>query len=464
VPRPIVRLAGRFACLSAVVYAAVALADAPSSKPDAPDVDADIAQLAGDDWAARQAAQDRLIARGESIAPQLMKVATTHSDREVRSRAAAAVARIEHNRVLGRTLITLHMTDVPAGQAFAELARQARAPIPTEPSNLFNQKSVKRVSLNVDREPFWSVMQSLCAQSELEVTQITRGGREVMGLARGTSDWMDKPTTLAGPLLIRADRLVRTSSVRLKAPRQVTGDFNISFTVFAEPKLKVLDFSSSVHVDKVTDDRGNSLLPPANADLAANVDVFGNAHEAGTSNWEVGATLHQPKGAGTTIVQFKGRTALLVQTDSAVLEVPVSKAKNAAQSVGGLRITVKSVDASRAELSVVRDGREDAEWYAVRMQLSAGEARLLNEQGQVVARHQNGVDIDDTVGAAGQRMDVKFRFAREPADDGSKDGGSRKDGGAGASHKAEPVTFQFHFPTETMELSVPFEFRDLPIP
>jgi hypothetical protein len=419
------------------------------------DIEGWIAQLTSDDWQQRQQAMEKLVALGDDAVPRLTKLADTADDGEVRTRAAAAIRQIEDNRIAGTSLITMKVDDVPLAQALAEIARQARAPILTEPANLLAQKNLKPVSLNLDHRPFWEVMQTLCAQAELEVTGVSRHGREVgLGLARGGTEWMDKPIVLGGPLLIRADRLIRVSTAHLKPPRDITEEFTISLSIFAEPKLRVLDYSATLRLEEVVDEKGTSLIPPADNNVPANVDVFGNTREGSTSHWEIGATLHHPKGTGKRIVKFRASTALQVQTRAAVLELPIAGAKNAARTVGGLRVTVKNLDGSRCDLTVYRDGRNDAEWYGVRMQLYAGEAQLLDDKGQVVARGQSGLEADESPDS--QRLDLRMRFAKEGGGDEGKE--ARKQPASEASRLV------WTFPLESRELVIPFELRDLPVP
>ena len=419
------------------------------------DVDTWIAQLTSDDWKQRQQAMEKLVALGDDAVPRLTKLADNADDGELRTRAGAAIRQIEENRIAGTSLISLKLDDVPVAQALAEIARQARAPIMTEPANLLSQKNLKPVSLNVDHRPFWEVMQTLCAQAELEVTGVSRHGREVgLGLARGGTDWMDKPIVLGGPLLIRADRLIRIATSHLKPPRDVTEEFTISLSVFAEPKLRVLDYSANLRLEEVVDEKGNSLIPPADNNVPANVDVFGNTREGSTSHWEIGATLHHPKGTGKRIVKFRASTALQVQTRAATLELPLTGSKNAARTVGGLRLTVKNLDSSRCDLTIYRDGRNDAEWYGVRMQLYAGEAQLLDDKGQIVARSQIGLEADESPDS--QRLDLRIRFAKEGAEEGKE---ARK-----KASSTEATRLVWSFPIETRELVIPFEFHDLPVP
>jgi hypothetical protein len=471
--RPVRRRITR--ALAAVILLAApcrGLAQAPAARPG-PEVEQWIVQLASDDWRARQRATDRLVALGDDALPRLTNLVDATTDSEVRTRAQAAIRQIEDNRLTGTTLVTLDLDNVPAAEAFAQLARQARAPLASDPIDLL-RKIGKPVSLHARRRPFWQVMQELSLQTDLEVTGVTRHNREIgLGVTRGGTDWMDKPITLAGPLLIRADRLSRVASVELKPPRDASEEFAISLTVFAEPKLKVLDFSQTIRLDEALDERGNSLVPPEDPNaLAFNAEVFGSHGEGHTSRWEVGATLHHPKGMGSRIARLRGATTLMVETRSAALDVPLAGARGATRTLGGLRVTVKSADARQAELTVFRDGRGDPEWAAVRMQLSAGQAQLLDDRGQVVARSTGGGGGEADESPDNQRIDLRLRFARES--DGGGGGaetpaeGKRKPVTAAAPSPSpsspDPVRLVWEIPVEARELVVPFEFRDLPIP
>jgi hypothetical protein len=175
----------------------------------------------------------------------------------------------------------------------------------------------------------------------------------------------------------------------------------------------------------------------------------------------VGATLHHPKGIGKQVKRLRASTTVLVETRSAVLDVPLTSARNATRTVGGVRVAVKSVDSSRAELSVFRDGRSDAEWYAVQLQLSAGRAQLLGDGDKVVARGQGGATTEES--PDNQRVDLRLRFGRE-GEDGRVGKEGKRVGGAAAGSSSEPTRFVWEFPVEARELVVPFEFRDLPVP
>src|SRR5205085_8012948 len=130
--------------------------------------------------------------------------------------------------------------------------------------------------------------------------------------------------------------------------------------LFSEPKVRVLDYSSSVKLLEAVDERGKSLVPEETEDNPGQIDVFGNAREEGSSSrWEADAVLHHPKGSGSRIAKLRGEARLVVQTRSAAIELPLAGARNLTKTIGGLRMLVKSADASRVDLTVYRDGRSD---------------------------------------------------------------------------------------------------------
>lgn len=443
---------------------------APAADPSpAPALDAQIAQLSSDDWRTRQKAVRFLVAAGEDALPRLRQALRQTRNGEIRARLEAAIGHIEEDRRVGATLVTLQLEGASPARAVEELSRAARGSIGLEPPDLARDRSLKPVSLNARKRPFWEVMQALSRQTGLEPTTLTRGGRETgFGLACGDGTWADHPLVLAGPLLLRADRLTRTSGISLRDPG-TSNEFSVSLTAFAEPKLRVLDFSGGVTLEEAVDDRGNSLVPPSDNGVPANVEAFGNSRGGNTSHWELGATLHYPKNPGTRIVRLKGSTTFEVQIRAAKLEVPIPGAKNVSRNLDGVQVWVKSADSQRADIVVLRDNRPDPDWYRLRASLLATEARLLDDKGQVVGRSQGGVDIDDN--NDGQAIEVRLRFARESGEDGAGQGPGqgapardrRRPGGRGPT-QPEAVKLLWEFPVETREVVVPFEFRDLPIP
>ena len=443
---------------------------APRLARISPQVRSLVDQLSADDWSAREAAVTSLVALGDEMLPQFEAALAKSRDPEVRSRLESAIARVEEMRQVGASLITLNLQKVPASEAFAELARQARGPLPTEPATLLSGKSDKQVSLKVDRRPFWEVMELLCKQADVEPACLNRQNREIgLGLVRagengdsGGRNWANRPMVHSGPLLIRAENISHHTSISLRDPAENSNEFMINLAVMSEPKLKVLDYSGTAKLDEAVDELGNSLLPPDDNGVPANVETYGNAHGGSPAAWSVGATLAYPKNPGKRIVKLRGSVSVEVQTRSAKVELPIQSSRGVSLDLDGVRLKVKSVDGARAEISVYRDGRNDADWFHLRTLLSTTEAQLVSDKGQTVARTQMGVEADESDDS--QRMDVRLRFSRDGEDDNEPRLGKRMHPREANRKVPDGTKFVWEIPVETREVVVPFVFRDLPIP
>src|SRR4051812_4348701 len=158
----------------------------PSTQPAA-SVEALIAQLGDQQWAIRQSAQDQLIAMGQPVIPRLRQVAKESSNDEVRQRAEAAIAEINEIVLTGPSLITMHAKDMPARDAFAELSRQAGANLQPMPPELWELKTWPKISVDLDREPFWNALRAIGAQANVELRQWNDGLRLMQSGAGGQS-------------------------------------------------------------------------------------------------------------------------------------------------------------------------------------------------------------------------------------------------------------------------------------
>jgi hypothetical protein len=410
-------------------------------------VDAAVASLSADGWKERQAAQDALVSFGESVVPRLRELATKGDDEEVRTRAAAALRQIDDNGQSGPSVITLHLKDATAQDAFAALARQARCEFPTYPANLLSAKDNNNggpvpggITVDYDRANFWVVFKDLCQKTGLGPQQY--GNDRRMTLSRGTSVSWNGPTVTSGPFLIVANRISRSNAVDLANPANVQTDFSMSLSAFCEPKVRVIGSSYNVKVDEAVDDKGNALT--------SNEFVYDNMNNGQQWMWNLTARLKYPQdNAGKRIQRLKGSVKFLVQTRSESLDIPdVLAAKNVTQNVGGRRIVLKEVKKNGeqydVQMSIFRDGLNAQEWNA--LQYPGYAVRLLDKEGRALTSHGWGG------GGGGNEMSYNFNFSKQNFHGG-------EDGKPG-----EPHRLVWEIPIETRETNVNFEYKDLPLP
>ena len=453
---------------------------APSTQPAA-SVETLVAQLGDPQWALRQSAQDQLIAMGQSVIPRLRQVAKETGNDEVRQRAEAAIAEINEITLTGPSLITMHVKDMPVRDAFAELSRQAGATLQPMPTELWDLKTWPKITVDLNREPFWSALRTMGAQAGVELRQWSEGLRLMQSGAGGQSGGR---FVVSGPFLVTLLRCSRTQVIEYGLPggENPTSDFQVFFSATAEPKLRVLRAAYSARLDEATDDRGNSLLAHPDDNGANNNGDLTRVLEAGFATgaggtWQFSARLGYPQNMGKRLVTLRGSVNVLLQTHVETIEIPaVLSAANTSRTAGGLRLTVteakKSGDRYDITATIARDvsgggSGGDVEWE--RVQQSLNDLKLIDAQGRPLVRSNLAS------GLANESFELNMSFTRGDllnlGGGGGGGAGRLRDGaaargaaGAAVDGPIDPVKLVWQVPTETKEINVPFEFKDVPLP
>jgi len=354
-------------------------------------------------------------------------------DRESRKNVELAVEQVHQSRVLGPSLITLHVKDAAPGEVFASIARQCSGPLPTWPDKLWSEGSWPRLTLDCDAKPFWEVVTEL--SKRLEVDFVSAEPQEI----RISRDSGHSPggTCISGAFMLTADAMTFRNGM------------NVELSIFAEPKV-VVTRSISFKLDSALDDRGNALLPQTSR------RVFGRRFRTGSR--QLPMPFQRPPEEVNRIGVFKGSVMIAIQTVSQNWEIPdplsmaatFPRAQREEQTrlVDSIPVTIESFTASHGgdsyELQATipsvwsSKGAQDEMMELIRKRLkvldSDGKPLLL---GSVDARGTN----DDT--------EITADFNRAPQPDGSSTGA--------------PVKLIWDIPAETRSLVVPFSFKDLPI-
>jgi hypothetical protein len=450
---------------------------APSTQPDGR-VESLVAQLGDQQWAVRQAAQDQLVATGPSVVARLRAVASQTRNDEIRQRAEAAIAEINENLLTGPSLITLHLKDASVRDAFAELSRQAGTNLTPMPPELWELKTWPKINVDLEREPFWSALRAIGAQAGVELRQWNDGLRLMQSGGAGPSGGR---FVVSGPFLITLTRCSRTQVIEYGLPggENPSSDFAIYFSATAEPKLRVLRAAYAAKLDEATDDRGNSLVPRAGDDgndnglhAASGVDtsrVLEAAFATGAGGvWQFSARLAYPQNMGKRLVTLRGSVNVLLQTHVETIEIPaVLSAANTSRSAGGLRLTVteakKNGDRYDIIATIARDagsGGSAIEWDRVQQSLS--DLKLIDAQGRPLLR------TNLASGMGNDSVELNLSFTRGEVLNiggaGAVGGRIRNAANEGGEGPTDPVKLVWQVPTETKEVNVPFEFKDVPLP
>ena len=430
----------RLLTLLFILAAGTPLSAAPATNPAA-EIPSLIQQLSDDDWKLRQKAQERLVSLGDAAIEPLRTIARETKDEEVRTRAEAALSQIAEKSRSGPTLITLRLRDAPIPTAIQQLSEHAKVDIALWPPALAQQLQTK-ITLDADREPFWTVVRKLCEKTGLG---LERSGQQNQITLVQRADWSKRPFSSHGAFTIIANSLQRNHSVDLAVPGNITTSFNMHLTALVDPKVKAMQGTTMVHLDEVTDDRGNSLVPQGFVPRSMTVPGWGS-----NWMWDLHAPLQYRPDMGKRIALFRGSVRFLVQDKVDVWEIEnILTARNPERPIpiGKYAITGLRKTADRAyELAIsiehsanmVPNQSPLTDFTTIQRSI-----RLLDASGLPYRLSGGGG------GGGGGRLQYTLNY--QAPDQPHKPPGP-------------PAKLIWEIPLELKEVTVPIELRDIPIP
>jgi hypothetical protein len=405
----------------------------------APTTQALIQQLSADVWTDRQAAQKQLIDLGDAARGPVRQALDVATSEETRVRAQAVLAALDEKRAIGPSIITIHMKDAAPRDIFAELERQCGAPLEVSDPRFWDRPPAnRRVSVDVERQPFWDAMDTISAATGV---QIARSSGATFRVVTGMSEEGRAVNDGATRIVARSASFTRNISFGGgAAPRS---NFNIQFTAAAEPRMHVHRSGGPPMLTEAVDDLGNSLLIPNTQQSYYYGGQTGNL-------WSFAAQLNYPEHPGKRIAKLRGSIDYLIRVKSETLEIPdIATARNVSKTVGPLTVTVTGMEQKedQYELKVTLStaqpdplGMPTSQLYMYLQELQLLDARgnPLTPQG---------------IGSSGsnQQIEGTVRFSRA---------GSARDG----KPFGEPAKLVWSIATETRPITANFEFTDLPMP
>ncbi len=333
------------------------------------------------------------------------------------------------------TLVSLRANDTPLASVAADLGKQAGLSIRVIDAN------VPPVTLRVEREPFWAAMRELCGKASCNPS--TSNAPDLILLEPGDT-FAKFPFVLSGPMLLQAEEMHRTQTVHATGANP-SSTFDISFTAYIDPAIRVLQHAGEIKVISIQDDAGNSLASTQPPELAP-----GDVPDT-EPLWQFSLTsaLTYPKNPGKRIASFKGEVILWALKRSETWEVAdFRKARNVSKSVGGVRFTIAKAtpgaESLKVEVSATRDGASDERWNLFKTLSLAHTLRACDAKGRALYLMGAGGPRDE------RRVAQTCQF-------------SPNDPNAGVN-VGEPVKLIWELPLEIEPMSIPFEFKNLPIP
>lgn len=400
-------------------------ASAPAAQAAIPTADQVLHELSAANWRQREQTIRRLVELGPDAQPILRELKSRNLDFEARKDIELAITRIEEARLMGPSLITLHVKNASPGEVFASLERQCGAPLPTWPEKLWGEANWPRLTLDFDRQPFWEVIADL--GKRLQFDYLTTEPQEIR-IARD-SRHVQAATFVSGAFLITADPMVFRNGM------------NIEVSVYGEPKV-VVTRAVSIKLERAEDDHGNPLLPQTSRRM------FGRRFRTGSR--QLPMPFQRPPDEVSRIGRLKGSITIVVQITTDTWEV---------KDPATMSATTRLVDSIPVTLESFFPARAGGEGYELLAALPVG-FNSRGTQDEITELMRKRMKVLDDNGRALPPPIVDSR--------GTNDGAEvtadftpvnpTEGGRIGA-----PAKIVWDIPTETRQVVVPFDFKEIPI-
>jgi hypothetical protein len=345
----------------------------------------------------------------------------------------------------GPSLITLDVTDAPLNDVIAAIAKQSGV-VQVEVKSGGGRDAVpdETVTLKVDRQPFWKVMQELLPPRGLILRDNVPPGHLVIW--HGKSDSMAGPTSMSGPFMAIATRVKDSREIAFDRPgKKQPSQTSIGVTFYVEPKVPLIGHEYNPVIQEFVDDGGHSLIydgPPA---LPIRFDFRASAPKFGAA-----IPVADVEGRTKRIAKLKGFVRAYVRTKTGRLVIPdVFNARGASERAGPWRLTVDDVRPGWFKLSGEVAQPPGAEAKVAAHRRAAFWPWLDPNSGfKLVGQDGRETRLRSGNGSASRAGGWQYEFQIEP--DGLP--------------PVEPAKLVWEFAADWKAVEIPFEFTDLPLP
>ena len=366
--------------------------------PTLADLDNLLKQLQSDTWATRRHAADQIELLGEPARPTLERLLKATSDPELTQALQVLINKLNAALQYGPTLVTLHLDKVPAHEALAALATQAKVSFDPAPETFWNNADEPRVSLHSTKEPFWSCFQQMCAQAKLRITKSSPG--QPILLATADPKLPPAPYAVAGPFLFTVKQVANTRSVIFEGPNDpnAKAGCQISLVTWAEPKMATTNWSIDPPQEIVTD---TGTVAPIKA-----MNFYNRGGQVG-SNFP-GAISCGKDVPGTRLIRLRSTAQFTIIDKMEKFEVPnVLAVRKAERNIDGYVVQLKDVnkmveDQYTFTVEISRGTHSVAEFAAYQRVIDRLRAKLVDADGKPLTfRGGSGSAFADRISSSG---------------------------------------------------------------
>jgi hypothetical protein len=456
----------------APLFAAEEPAPAPKAIPAA--VEKLVRQLGSEDFKARAAAQKALEQLDVDAVPLLQEHAKQATDPEVRRRLEEVLPALERTAALRPTRVTVAWKEKPVREAVKELAQLVGYKIEVWPNNNAGPAGGQErlVTLDLKDVTFWEALERLCDAGGLN-QQWYGPDAAAINLQSGANN--PGIFCFEGPFRIVAMSFNYSKNLNLgggsaegvDGPFRKSENLYMTLGVSSEPKLPLLNAGQPT-ITEALDDQNQSMVPPPHGADRHMYYGYGGYRQP---VYQVNAAL-LPSAAGRKLQILKGTipvTVVSAQKPKITVE-KLTEVKNKAFKEGATNLTIQDATKNGDQLTVrltineaVKQGQQnfllmDSQALAQRLEVYDAKGNKYRTQypnnwnsngnGHVEATFTFNLNAPN---ANARRGGLGFRI------------GAIFGGGRAAAADNGPYKFVYYEWT-TMTHTVPFEFRDLPLP
>jgi hypothetical protein len=336
---------------------------------------------------------------------------------------------------LAATLVTLHASQQPADEVFQQFAAAAHVRFTTGQPNEWKSLGRKRVSLSCDQMPFLQALGELCMAAGVFPANCDGTTVDLIDDHRG---WSAEPSLDYGPFEVHAAKF--ESDVKLLLGREITRNASsmVTLVMMSEPGVRAV-YLDDVQNLELRDSDGKAIKAQFKAPFAK--PMFGRGH-----CWT--SILVDPPADATQIKLFKGDFIVVVVNETSPLLLPWNVGTTA-RDAGSLKmnITTRAMPGGNFEVSaIVEDtARDAAQWEQIKRAFSLQQPVLSDASGrEYVVRSSGG----------GPQSEWKYRCSYT----------FNVDPRRGALRPGAPVKINWDVPKRCQAVTIPVEFKDLPLP
>ena len=282
--------------------------------------------LASDKVAICHRAERKLFAAGDAAIPAMKTALQGLTTPEMRH----LISKITNLDYLRGPLITLHVKNISAQNAFQQICKQAGTT-----ANGLQQGNLPDVSLHVTNAPFWQVMQQM---AELTKVSPTPWYNQNNGMQLGLNGVLNRGDFISvqGAFAVVAQSITVDRTLVLNQPGHPTGSFILNMYLLTIPGKTGPLQAQTPDFTKAVDNHGNSLLvPPQPAPFQSG--WFQPPMSVHNLN---NATLKWPHKPGTRITTLKGYVPVLAMYHIKTLNLKIKAKGSTHQTVHGVRFSV----------------------------------------------------------------------------------------------------------------------------